>query len=334
MATIDDLDHICVKAGIDRTAYQSFPLALQSKAAHTRQRSRLVESGKQIPGTPTTKAPAESPVRHDQVPVRGRHEHRSPVLSGLLARGHDEMAEGQPAVHTISVIGAAGGVGTTTIAATVARIFSRGGRRVLLLDGASESLLPLYLGAGQTASGCSGSWSFVPHPESRHGAISVFACGGGTEADGERLPWHRAGDFAGLADDIIVDAAPHFITDKLPSATNNTTCIVVLSPDIRCALQVRNIERTFSRHGSGTLPYYLLNRYDAAIPLHQEVRESLTNHLGDRLVPFTVRCSNEVPQALSEGLTVVDSAPDCSVAHDVVQLADWLKQMGIEAGLA
>ena len=102
--------------------------------------------------------------------------------------------------------------------------------------------------------------------------------------------------------------------------------MVVLAPDIRCALQVRNIEKTFAGQG-GPFPYYVLNRYQPEIPFHQEVRASLSGILRERLCPSTVTCSEDIPQALAEGLTVVDYAPTCAVAEELLRIADWVKQI-------
>ncbi|MBN8729824.1 MAG: hypothetical protein J0L64_04725 [Acidobacteria bacterium] len=225
--------------------------------------------------------------------------------------------------RTITVIGAAGGVGTTTIAVTLARFASRRGGNIFLLDAAEESIVPLYLGAGRAISGVSAGWSFLPHPESRQGVISVVACGDAA-AGGDHSPWNRARNLGGASHDTLIDSGSHRYLDCSPEIVHNTTSLVILSPDIRSVLQVRHIERKFAGRDANSLPLYLLNQFHSEIPLHQEVRASLSNHLGDRLAPMTVRDAREVPLALSEGLTVVDYAPDSPVASDIVHVADWL----------
>ena len=54
----------------------------------------------------------------------------------------------------------------------------------------------------------------------------------------------------------------------------------------------------------------MLNQFDASLPLHLDVREVLRRQLGDRLLPFVVRRAPAVSEALAEGMTVVDYAPD------------------------
>ncbi len=55
-------------------------------------------------------------------------------------------------------------------------------------------------------------------------------------------------------------------------------------------------------------PFYLLNGFDASLPLHLDVREVLRGKLGERLLPFAVRRSPAVSEALAEGMTVIDYA--------------------------
>ena len=72
-------------------------------------------------------------------------------------------------------------------------------------------------------------------------------------------------------------------------------------------------------------PYYLLNGFDASLPLHLDVREVMRQQLGDRLLPFVIRRSPAVSEALAEGMTVMDYAPGGPVAGDYMSLASWLR---------
>ena len=77
--------------------------------------------------------------------------------------------------------------------------------------------------------------------------------------------------------------------------------------------------------GRPVQPYYLLNQFDASLPLHLDVREVLRRQLGDRLLPFVIRRAPSVSEALAEGMTVMDYAPDAPVAEDYMNLATWLR---------
>ncbi len=71
-------------------------------------------------------------------------------------------------------------------------------------------------------------------------------------------------------------------------------------------------------------PVYLLNQFDASSALHREVREVLRGELGERLLPFSIRRSSGVGEALAEGTTVVDCDPESEVAKDYFGVAEWL----------
>jgi cellulose biosynthesis protein BcsQ len=75
------------------------------------------------------------------------------------------------------------------------------------------------------------------------------------------------------------------------------------------------------------LPYYVLNQFDTSLPLHLDVREVLRRKLGDRLLRFAIRRSQAVSEALAEGMTVVDYAPDAAVSQDYMDVASWLRSV-------
>jgi cellulose biosynthesis protein BcsQ len=78
-------------------------------------------------------------------------------------------------------------------------------------------------------------------------------------------------------------------------------------------------------------PFYLLNQFDASLPLHLDVREVLRQQLGDRLLPTVVRRSPAVSEALAEGMTVVDYAPNSPVTEDYLNIAAWLRNVSAPA---
>jgi cellulose biosynthesis protein BcsQ len=76
---------------------------------------------------------------------------------------------------------------------------------------------------------------------------------------------------------------------------------------------------------------YLLNQFDASSSLHRDVRAILQQQLGDRLLPFVLRRSSLVSEALAEGMTIVDYAPGSEVAADYQELAGWLRSLSAPA---
>ncbi len=80
-----------------------------------------------------------------------------------------------------------------------------------------------------------------------------------------------------------------------------------------------------------SLPHYVLNQFDSSLPLHLDVREVLREQLGDRLLPFALRRAPAVSEALAEGMTVMDYAPNSAVAEDFASLAGWVKSLSAAA---
>ena len=57
----------------------------------------------------------------------------------------------------------------------------------------------------------------------------------------------------------------------------------------------------------------------------------LREQLGERLLPFALRRTQAVSEALAEGMTVVDYAPNSTVAEDYGNLAGWVKSVAAPA---
>jgi cellulose biosynthesis protein BcsQ len=83
--------------------------------------------------------------------------------------------------------------------------------------------------------------------------------------------------------------------------------------------------------GQPIMPVYVLNRFDPSLPLHLDVREVLREQLGERLLPFALRRTPAMSEALAEGMTVVDYAPTSTVAEDFGALAGWVKSLAAPA---
>jgi cellulose biosynthesis protein BcsQ len=49
------------------------------------------------------------------------------------------------------------------------------------------------------------------------------------------------------------------------------------------------------------------------------------------LLPFVLRRAPAVSEALAEGMTIIDYAPNSSVAEDFVSLAGWVKSLSAAA---
>ena len=112
-------------------------------------------------------------------------------------------------------------------------------------------------------------------------------------------------------------------------AKNSPVILVPVGPDMNSVLGIQSMERILSglanAEGHVLQPFYVLNQFDASLPLHLDVREALRQKLGDRLLPIVIRRAPAVAEALAEGMTVMDYAPNSAVTEDYTQLATWVR---------
>jgi cellulose biosynthesis protein BcsQ len=105
-------------------------------------------------------------------------------------------------------------------------------------------------------------------------------------------------------------------------------------PDMSSVVSVSSIDAFFQHNSPAdkpVLPYYVLNQFDPSLPLHLDVREVLREQVGDRLLPFAIRRAPAVSEALAEGMTVMDYAPNSTAAEDFGSLAGWVKNLAAPA---
>jgi cellulose synthase operon protein YhjQ len=236
----------------------------------------------------------------------------------------------------LAVFSLAGGVGKTSMVATLGRALSARGERVLLVDTAAYGLLPFFFGARNQ----------------RPGVLRTFTAPGGsgdapiqmltvdTEALGpesapqEMLTQEISRNGRG-ASRVIVDLATASGATTRRVLRMAPTVLVPVIPDMSSVVSVSSIDAFFQHNVSGAgqqvLPYYVLNQFDPSLPLHLDVREVLREQLGDRLLPFALRRTPAVSEALAEGMTVVDYAPNSTVAEDFGSLAGWVKSLAAAA---
>ena len=293
------------------------PLAspVQSSVADTLQHSRERVAARwyalkgvfEQPGQEGLEQPEAAPVR--------QKETRTPVLA---------------------VFSLAGGVGKTSLVATVGRALSSMGEKVLLTDTTSHGLLPFYFGAS----------------ELRQGTVRTFSPPSGSTDAPIYLVSHEI-DYKGsdaaaqekLAEEIIdnsrgthrilldLNVSSSWIVSRL--SRMNPTILVPVAPDMNSVISLQALEKFFSGvvdgDGRPLQPYYVLNQFDTSLPLHLDVREVMRRQLGDRLLPFVICRAPAVSEALAEGMTVVDYAPDAPVSEDYINLATWLRTVAAPA---
>jgi cellulose synthase operon protein YhjQ len=249
-------------------------------------------------------------------------------------------------VPMVAVFSLAGGVGKTSLVASLGRALSSRGERILLVDTAAYGLLPFFFGARDQRPGM--LRTFNPPGVSADAPIQLVTLDPeGQSPERSADPGHtpnqdwlasEVGRYTRGANRVLID---------LPTASGSTTrrvlrlapvVLVPVLPDMNSVVSVGAIEAFFRNNGNlanaggkQIMPYYVLNQFDYSLPLHLDVREILREQIGDRLLPFALRRSPAVSEALAEGMTVMDYAPNAVVAEDYANLAGWVRSLNAPA---
>jgi cellulose synthase operon protein YhjQ len=282
------------------------PPAPQPSVADTLQQSRERVAARWF----ALKGAFTKPDEDEPAPVRQK-ETRTPVLA---------------------VFSLAGGVGKTSLVATVGRSLSSMGEKVLLTDTTSHGLLPFYFGASELRQGT--VRTFSPPSGSTDAPIYLVS------HDMEQKGSDTAAQELAIEEIVSNSQGMHRILLDLTIASNwvigqmarmNPTVLIPVAPDMNSVISLPFVEKFFRGLSDGDgrplQPFYLLNQFDPSLPLHLDIREVLRRQLGDRLLPFVVRRAASVSEALAEGMTVVDYAPDEPVAEDYISIATWLRNI-------
>ena len=231
---------------------------------------------------------------------------------------------------TLCVISMAGGVGKTSMVATLGRTLSAMGEKVLLADTGSHGLLPYYFGARDLRPGVVRTFS----PPAGSPDAPVYMVNYDTDAANYDVSAqdHLYSELQRASRGIhrvLLDLNMHSAWMVRRLAKISPAILVPLGPDMNSVLGIQSIERILSgltnAEGHVLQPFYVLNQFDASLPLHLDVREALRQKLGNRLLPTVIRRAPAVAEALAEGMTVMDYAPNSAVTEDYTQLATWVR---------
>ncbi len=252
----------------------------------------------------------------------------------------DPMRRQETRTPVLAVFSLAGGVGKTSMVATLGRALSSMGEKVLLADTTSHGLLPYYFGASELRPGV--VRTFSPPSGSADAPIYLVSydlAGSGTDKRSDRgmqenfsreLNQSASGTNRVLLD---LNGGSGWTVRRLPDML--PTVLVPVAPDMNSVISLQAVEKYFDgaadSEGNAILPNYILNQFDASLPLHLDVREVLRRQLGERLLPFVIRRAPAVSEALAEGMTVVDYAPDAGIAEDYRNIANWLRSTSAPA---
>lgn len=236
----------------------------------------------------------------------------------------------------MAVFSLAGGVGKTSIVATLGRALSARGERVLLVDTAAYGLLPFFFGASDQRPGQ--LRTFSPPASSGDAPIQMITLDpdnyGIENSAPDALTLEISKNARGVGR-VIIDLATASGATTRRIMRLNPQILVPLIPDMNSVVSVGSIDAFFDHNGGApgkpALPQYVLNQFDSTLPLHLDVREVLREQLGDRLLSFVLRRAPSVSEALAEGMTVMDYAPNSPVTEDIASLAGWVKSLSAPA---
>jgi cellulose synthase operon protein YhjQ len=287
-------------------------------------------------------APVQSSVADTLQHSRERVAARWFALKGVFEQPGQDQPEAAPVrqketrTPVLAVFSLAGGVGKTSLVATVGRALSSMGEKVLLTDTTSHGLLPFYFGASELRQGT--VRTFSPPSGSTDAPIYLVSYDvdqkGSDDAAQDKLAEEIINNSRGTHRILLdLNVTSSWIVRRL--SRMNPTILIPVAPDMNSVISLQTVEKFFSgvNDGDGRLlqPYYVLNQFDTSLPLHLDVREVMRRQLGDRLLPFVIRRAPAVSEALAEGMTVVDYAPDAPVAEDYLNLATWLRAVAAPA---
>ena len=242
-------------------------------------------------------------------------------------------------VPVLAVFSLAGGVGKTSLVASLGRALSSRGERVLLVDTAAYGLLPFFFGARDQRPGV--LRTFNPPGASNDAPVQLLALDPESQASentGQDWMTQEMQRQSRGCSRMLVDLPTASGATTRRILRMNPTVLVPVIPDMNSVVSVGAIEAFFRNHnnmtGTQAMPYYVLNQFDYSQPLHLDVREILREQIGDRLLPFALRRSAAVSEALAEGMTVIDYAPSSSVTEDYASLAGWVRGVSAAANVA
>jgi len=253
------------------------------------------------------------------------------VFEETPPKGPGTVDCGVPALALVSL---AGGVGKTSLVASLGRSLAVHGENVLLVDTGMHSLLPLYFGSHDLTPG--GVTTFPGGDDAA--AVRVMTMDPGW-TEGKRASEHRVAEKiaeqAHGMDRILIDVSTGSAAVTREVLRLSPTVLMTLTPDMASVVSLPAARAFFQQLadeiGQPLELFYILNQFDASLRFHGDVHDLLARQLGDRLLPFSIRRSSAVSEALAEGMTVVDYVPGSQIVEELEHLSHWVRELDLPA---
>jgi cellulose synthase operon protein YhjQ len=245
----------------------------------------------------------------------------------------------------ISVVSAKGGVGKTTVTATLAHALARQGARVLVLDLDPQNALGLHFGIhpneqrGLSRATLAQQTLRSAVMESSSGAF-IVPYGIVNEDDRGRFERHvetrpdwLLGHLSslGLPQDtlVLLDTPPGpsiYMKQALHAA--NLVTVVTLSDAASYATipMMQRLVQTYCLNRPNFIDcFYIVNQVDTSLQLSKDVTQLMQETFGDRVIGIVHR-DQSVCEALAHDKSVMDYEPDSQASHDMRTTAERINQ--------
>jgi hypothetical protein len=275
---------------------------------------RLERAPQPLPIARPFEAPAAPlPPVERQVAVQGVRAGLRALLKDL--GGDERPAEEQPQrrARSIVVAPAVSGMGCSTLTATLARFYQNRGEGVLIFDDREDGLLRLHFQAADSV-----AIPIMSRDSAPTLAITWFE---------EPMARHQMEYRWFLMDTKSI--TPALVNAPLSPGSCYLVPVLADMRGVKAAVRLsEQLDSYESEQGRRLAFYFVLNQFDRASRLQEEMRQHLMRRLGGRLAPVAIRWAEEVGAALAEGTTVLDYAPESPAAQDFESLGEWLAGLG------
>ncbi len=246
----------------------------------------------------------------------------------------------------IAVISPKGGVGKTTVTTNLACALAASGRSCRLIDLDPQNALRVHFGADLSATiGLvhqtlkQNNWQAAEY-DSAYG-VSFIPFGKASEIERIMFESALAETPNLLADNLailehgadtitILDTPPGPSVYVQQALSVAQLILVVMIPDAGSYATLGAIEELLDYYCADRADfygsYYVLNQFDAALPLKRDIQTVMQNMLGERLAPNSIHRDESLSEALAFQQPALQYAPHSQAVADLALLSVWLQK--------